>query len=236
MASFDIDIEWGGKWGAGERRHVRPFVETAVGIAADAADDFGLVPVLPKTARIWKCSPIYPDAGETDSATAFDINIPKTHTRHRKVGNIANNLVMVAFHELGHTIRKETNDRMDLLECAATEGVVCELEDLLGISIFNEDEVVLNALVLPPLDPKMLARVTAAFMEDARSQQELGFDPSVPDEYHKKWFEQAPLHTPLPVGVILGIHHVRANLMAGIPLEQQIHLPAEEIIRLDHAA
>lgn len=230
MENPGIEIAWGGgPWRKNHKRVVKQSVLDATELAEYGVEMLDLRYEEPKTMTVWRVAKHEPTAGVSYSSQEFDLHIPVHHIKHRKVARQFASLTMTVIHEMTHSIRSETFNDENLLECAATEGLAYMSEDLLSSEVLLYDELSFNGerafikhgLEYNTVKKRLLNAYEVSLDSDDRYNQE-----------HAHWF--GPGHEIM--GAVLGINEVCRRLSEGNEFSDLMHWPAEEILDIGNAS
>jgi len=231
VSSFDIEVKWGGEWKRPARRYASGFVDPALSLVRDFALEQGLLPELPKVAKIWRIPGTFPSSGESLDATNFDLHVLLKDVRYKRLEQYFPDMALTAIHEFLHCLRSESHTEQDVIEISASEGIAHVGEEMLARELLGPWEYDSYDSILPDMNDAKLAAFTDAMYVDRTEQTPfLEVDPGKLDPIHLKWLGGNSRERCLAPGVVIGMHHVQRHLDQGVPFPELVHWPADEII------
>lgn len=222
MANPEIEIAWGGgQWRPVDRRACRDSVSTALALANDGLDLFGIEYHVPKRARICRVARGFPGSGESSGSRNLDLYIPHNPLiKRRKVERYIPHLATTGFHEVLHCVRSEViNKEETLRDTCASEGIahIAEARFIKLLLPANEQD----SMVVPPWDIELQAELLDV----------MDMDEGEPYSYDA-WFDNLGTDIYPAAGVSLGVLAVQRKVDAGYEIADIITMPTEEILDL----
>jgi len=227
MPMPSVEIAWGGgKWNGGHKKAVRPFVESALDMAREGIDAFGISVMLPKRAILWRASELYGDFGGANNATDFELYVSPKDLKRRKIAKRTSELTVIAFHELVHCVRNQHFDVCDLIELSAAEGLANTTENKFAGMLLPKEEQVISGLDMVGEHAVNAARLVNELFEDA--EREVTAEPQQAKKLFDKWFDGEP--GILTQGATIGVLAVQKLLAEGQTIPSVMTMPAEDIL------
>lgn len=210
-----IKLTWGEEWKRHEKRHARPFMEAAVGLAVEGLNYLELELSSPREVRVVQTVRTYPDCAEINGQTV-QLLLKCIDVRHGRYKKMVGPLSAFTLHEFVHTERNEVISPATetLTDRAINEGLAHIAEDLYAKELLDPDQHDDFLGKIQRIDPKVMTRLCGELA--AVSQPIEDMSSAVID----KWIEPKDITNGWPPVAAVGAHYVQNALTQGLSLQE----------------